>query len=112
MPFFFLKSKKSPPVMGAGYYGMLHIDERIEWPSPSGVPYAVIENRLTALKDEIHRVATQMARGVENNAAAIGRSGQSKQVDNTATEVVLKAYSERICEPIEQTARPDRAGTR
>src|SRR6185295_614718 len=59
--------------------------------------------RLSTLKDEIYRVATQMARGVDNNAAAIGRSGLSKQADASATERVLAAYGELVCEALEDT---------
>lgn len=101
MPYFFLVDAKKPPKQGAGYYGLLGEKDRVEWPAPSAVPYETIETRIAALKDEIHRVAQQMARGVENNAAAVGRSGASKIADNTATEVVLGAYAHHVCEFIE-----------
>lgn len=102
MPFFFVKDKRKPPTMGEGYYGVLGNEDRAEYLAPPGAHFAVLEARIAALKDEIHRVATQMARGVENNAAAVGRSGQSKLADNTATEVVLESMAHHVCEFIEK----------
>jgi hypothetical protein len=58
---------------------------------------------MARLKDELHRVTHQMAMGVENNAAAVGRSGASKQADNAATEIVLSAFGRVLREPVEQT---------
>jgi hypothetical protein len=42
-----------------------------------------------------------MAQGVNNNAAAVGRSGESKQADGAATEIVLRAFGSLVCEAIE-----------
>jgi hypothetical protein len=44
-----------------------------------------------------------MAMGVENNAAAVGRSALSKQSDNAATEIVLAALGARVRDPVERT---------
>jgi hypothetical protein len=52
------------------------------------------------LVEEIHRVADQMAAGISNNAAAIGRSGDSKEADMMATAVVLAALGDRVRKPI------------
>jgi hypothetical protein len=103
MPYFFLKNPKQPPIQGSGYYGILGAEDRVEWPAPSNVPYDVLERRIAALKDEIHRVAVQMSRGVDNNAAAVGRSGESKQADDSATEIVLEAYGRPVKDAYEET---------
>jgi hypothetical protein len=103
MPYFFLKNPKQPPTQGAGYYGILGHEDKVEWPSPSNVPYDVVEKRLAVLKDELHRVSIQMARGVDNNAAAVGRSGESKLADAAATEVVLEAYGREVREAFQAT---------
>jgi hypothetical protein len=103
MPYFFLRNPKQPPVQGSGYYGILGADDRVEWPAPSDVSYDVLERRIAALKDEIHRVAVQMSRGVDNNAAAVGRSGESKQADDSATEIVLEAYGRPVKDAYEET---------
>jgi hypothetical protein len=103
MPWFFLKDARKPPKMGTGYYGILGAEERIEWPAPPAAPFATIQDYNTKLKDELHRVVHQMQMGVENNAAAIGRSGQSKNADNAATEIVLAAMGRVVREPVEKT---------
>lgn len=102
MPWFFLKDVRKPPTMGTGYYGMLGTEERIEWPTPPSTPFDVIRETAKELVQELHRVAQQMALGVDNNATALGRSGDSKAADHESTEVVLKAYGKRMREPLER----------
>lgn len=103
MPWFFLKSAKKPPTMGAGYYGLLGLDEKIEWPAPPSAPFEVIRNNIADLVQEIHRVAEQMALAVDNSkAAAVGRSGESKAADHEATETVLRAYGQALRDPLER----------
>lgn len=102
MAWFFLKDAKKPPAMGAGYYGLLGVDERVEWPAPPSAPFDVIAENTRELVQELHRVAQQMALGVDNNASALGRSGDSKKADHEATEIVLKAYGQRMREPLER----------
>jgi hypothetical protein len=104
MPAFFLEDRKNPPAMGSGYYLMLGTEERVEWPAPPAQPFATIGEYLSALKDELYRVAQVMARGVDNSAAAVGRSGESKQADDRATEIVVGAYAARVRESLQQTA--------
>jgi len=43
-----------------------------------------------------------MAQGVDNNAAAVGRSAESKSADSGATEVCLKAYGAIVREAIDK----------
>lgn len=103
MPWFFLEDAKKPPRMGAGYFGILGHNDRAEWLAPPSVPFATIQEHNSTLKDEMHRVTHMMAMGVENNAAAIGRSGQSKMADNIATEIVLGAMGRYVREAVERT---------
>ena len=65
------------------------------WGEPLGMTVA------RRLKDEIYRVAQQMALGVENNAASVGRSAESKEVDSSSTETCLKAYASPVREAAE-----------
>ena len=91
------------PAQGAGYYLKMGVDEKVDYAAPPSAPFDTIQQYTQQLKDELHRVAQQMARGVENNAAAVGRSGQSKQSDEHGTEVVLKAYGRIVREAVERT---------
>jgi len=88
--------------MGVGFYILIGQNDSMEWAAPPAQPYDVVSAEVKAQKDEIYRVAQQMAQGVENNAAAIGRSGESKLADASATEVCLKAYGAVIREAIEK----------
>lgn len=97
-----LKDQRKLPRIGSDYYGILGIDEEIGYVAPPDAPFTMIQDYASKLKDELHRVSHQMAMGVENNAAAIGRSGQSKLADNTATEIVLGAFGRVVREAVEK----------
>lgn len=88
--------------MGVGYYIQIGKDDKVDYLSPPAQPYQVIAEEIKSQKDEIYRVSQQMAQGVENNAAAVGRSGDSKMADAGATEVCLKAYGSVVREAIEK----------
>lgn len=103
MPVFKLRDRTHPPKMGAGYYLMIGLEEGFEWTAPPASPFGAIQAEIAVQKDEIHRIVHQMAQGVENNAAAVGRSGLSKQVDADATIVMLKAIGAVIREAVERT---------
>jgi hypothetical protein len=96
MPVFFTADSKPIPTMGAGYYLQLGKDDRVEWPAPSSVPFDVIKGYVDTLKDELHRVATAMKQGVDNSAASMGRSGESKNADASDTEKVLRALGKLV----------------
>ena len=103
MPWFKLEDASRPPTMGAGYYGILGLKEDVTWPAPPAAPFATIQEYTAKLKDELHRVTHMMAMGADNNAAAIGRSGESKLADNLATEIVLGALGRHVREAAEKT---------
>lgn len=103
MPILNLTDRRKPPAMGSGYFLTLGKDETASYLAPPAQSFDVVSGYVATLKDEIHRIAQQMARGVENNAAAIGRSGLSKQTDNSNTEIILKAYGRLMREAIERT---------
>jgi hypothetical protein len=101
-PVFNLEDKDSPPVMSKGSGVMLGLAEKFGFMSPDVAPFDLISDRVASLKDEIYRVSNQMALGVNNNAAAMGRSGDSKQADAAATKVCLMAYADMVKDAIEE----------
>ncbi len=107
MPVFELKAdgegKPVPPRMGTGYFIMLAEGEKASWIAPPTEHLSIVAQRIDTLKDEIYRVANQMAQGVDNNAAAVGRSAKSKEVDASASEVLLGVYGALVREAAEQT---------
>lgn len=104
MPWFFLKNARKPPTMGTGYFGILGVDERIEYPNVPTAPFAVLSERGQSIVTELHRILEQMALSVDNNAAAaVGRSGESKSADAAATQIVLPAFGRFVRAPVEVT---------
>jgi hypothetical protein len=101
MPVFRMEDK--PPTMGAGYYIMIKPTESVEWTAPPTAHLGIAEQRVATRRDEIYRVANQLAQGVDNNAAAIGRSADSKLADAASTEVVLTIFGAFVREAIEKT---------
>jgi hypothetical protein len=86
---------------GAGYELVLGREDSWEWEAPPTGHFAALDTEIKAEKDEIFRIAHQMALGVENNAAAVGRSAESKASDMESTRVVLVAFSRIVKETIE-----------
>lgn len=90
-------------MVGNGYEIVIGKDDSWEWEAPPSTHFDALANETKTAKDEIFRIAHQMALGVENNAAAVGRSGMSKATDMENTRVVLGAYSRIVKETIEYT---------
>jgi hypothetical protein len=103
MPIFKTADIDRPPKMGTGYYLIVGAEDGLEWAAPPAQPFEVIATEVMTQKDEIYRVTNQMALGVENNAAAIGRSAQSKETDSSSTETCLRAYAAPVREAAELT---------
>lgn len=104
MPVFKVKdvAKFKANQVGAGYGFVIGPEESIEFAAPSAAPFDALRDEIKAHKDEIYRVAEALALGVENNAAAVGRSAESKQSDAEATRVVLLAFARHTKETIER----------
>lgn len=86
----------NPQRMGAGYFLKLGLEEKASWIAPPSAHFAAMTEEVRNQKDEIFRLVTQMSLGVDNNAAAIGRSAESKMADAEAIQVVLRAYANKI----------------
>jgi hypothetical protein len=90
-------------INGPGYEVILHREDKAQWSAPPSEHFAALDVEIKAEKDEIFRVAHQMALGVENNAAAVGRSADSKASDMESTRVALVAFSRQVKETIKVT---------
>lgn len=105
MPVFTLKQDDKgnfrAPKMGAGYGVYIGTGDTVTWLAPPSDHYVALASEISSHKDEIYRIAQQMALGVENNAAAVGRSGDSKAEDAKSTKVVLLAFSRIVKETLE-----------
>ncbi|UOF77382.1 portal protein [Caudoviricetes sp.] len=86
---------------GAGYAIYLYKDESWEWEAPPADHFAALDVEIKSHKDEIFRIAHQMALGVDNNSSAVGRTAESKSADAQSTRVILTAYGRVVKETIE-----------
>jgi len=94
----------NPPAMdGEGRFIYCHPDETLEWPTPPTEVLTYIQSDVKTLKDELFRITHQMASGVENNAASVGRSGLSKRADQDPTNTMLRRYGKMVRDAVEQT---------
>lgn len=91
----------SKAVHGPGHAIVLGLGESWQWEAPPTAHFAALDTEIKAHKDEIFRTAHQMALGVDNNAAAIGRTAESKAADVESTRVILTAYAAVVKEAIE-----------
>lgn len=104
MAVFKAKDEGSRPITttGAGYIQTIDVAESFEWVAPTGAAFEVLAAQISTQKDEIYRIAQQMASSVNNNATSLNRSGESKQADSAATEICLHAYSTHVKGSIEE----------
>lgn len=84
--------------IGQGHVVQLGDKDRLEYIGPDSGPYTVAQADLAILRDEMHRVVHQMAMSVDNSAAALQRSAESKQVDQSSTCVVLREFGKIVRE--------------
>lgn len=92
-----------PPKMGAGYYLIIGANDKMTWAAPPAESFNVVRAETSSQKDEIFRMVHQMALGVENNAASVGRSGDSKLADAEAIRVILTSLGSLMRNAIEKT---------
>lgn len=83
---------------GQGFIQQRGSEDRAEWVGPPTEGFAHAMSSCNNLRDEMHRVTHQMALSVDNSAAALGRSADSKEEDRAAQSIVLRALSEIIRE--------------
>ena len=89
-------------ISNCGFGVKIGQDEKFAPQSPSHDPFTSIQNRINDKKDEIHRLALQMALAIKNTASAIRRSGESKAQDVQATEIILHSYAAIVKEHVEE----------
>jgi hypothetical protein len=83
---------------GQGRIARFGAKDDLRYVGPDTSAYKVAMEDLAGLRDEMHRVVHHMALSVENSAAALQRSAESKQVDQSATAVVLRALGQIVRE--------------
>lgn len=104
MPVFKTDDDEKPPIMGTGYYVQIGKDESYEWAAPPTAHLDVTSKEKDSAREEIYRITHQLALSVDNTkAAAVGRSGESKEMDALATRVVLNAFGACVKSAVEKS---------
>lgn len=102
MPIFNLEDQDSKITLAPGLGIKLGLNEKGAYMAPPSDHFEALANEIASEKDEIFRIAHQMALGVDNNAAAVGRSGDSKRADAEATKIALLTIARLAKEAIEK----------
>lgn len=77
-------------------------EDDVKWIAPPSEAFDQIAKRIASFKDEIHRLALQMALAVDNSPGTLKRSGESKAKDAEATEIILYSYALIVKEFVEK----------
>jgi hypothetical protein len=92
---------------GQGFVQTRGKDDRAEFVGPDSAPFSEARKSCDDLRTEIHRVTHQMALAVDNSAAALRRSADSKGQDKASAMVVFEAlgqlarkFAEDICDMV------------
>lgn len=86
---------------GQGFVQKLGHQDDARFVGPPSEPFDHAMKSCNNLRDEMHRVTHQMALSVDNSAAALKRSGDSKAQDKAATAVILTALGQLVREHAE-----------
>ena len=79
---------------GQGYVQIRGADDKAAFVGPDSGPFAEARQSCDDLRTEIHRVTHQMALAVDNSAAALRRSADSKGQDKASAVVVFEALGQ------------------
>lgn len=92
---------------GQGFVQTRGDKDRAEFVGPDSAPFSEARKSCDDLRTEIHRVTHQMALAVDNSAAALRRSADSKGQDKASAVVVFEAlgqlarkFAEDICDMV------------
>jgi len=81
---------------GQGFVQTLGAEDKAEFVGPDSAPFDHALTSCRDVRDEMHRVTHQMKLAVDNTAAALTRSGESKAQDKASEQVVL-TYLGLLC---------------
>jgi hypothetical protein len=98
-------AKQFNQAVGESYFIQLDPEDEFTWSEPAGTALKASMDRRESLKDEMFRIAHQMAQSVQSNAETAARSGESKRRDRTPTEIVLDALGDLARQHAREVAR-------
>jgi hypothetical protein len=105
MPWIKRKWGGDAPQVGSGYYLELEHEDDFGWTEPQGNSFAVLRDDAKDLKEEIYRVVHQMALAADNDSSRMRASGESKQSDWQASDVVMSGYADLVRQAMREVVR-------
>lgn len=99
------KWDEGSPIIGPGYYLHIPPEGDIGYAEPSGAQFEALAKDVERRREELHRVVQLMAVGAGSNVNRARMSGESKEKDWKAVDIVLHSYAELTKAAIEQTAQ-------
>ena len=97
-PLLVIKSKggTDSPVLGSGYFLQVGENDDAKYVEPSGSNYQILAEDVVRLREELYRTVQQLAQAADSDATRTRMSGESKQADWQAEEIILAAYAARV----------------
>lgn len=96
-------TEQRPPSLSLGQALIINRDEDLEWMVPPSDSFEVQLAMIKRTQQELYRICNAQALGVDNQAAAIGRSGMSKAVDVAINETGLQRFGSIVRLAVERT---------
>ena len=94
------KSGAAPDGLGHGHFLQLRRDEHGEdsaaFVAPTGTAFEYLKEDIKDWREEVYRVLQQMAMAADSDSTRMSQSGESKNADWRATEVLLSAYAAQL----------------
>jgi len=89
---FNIANDSDPPMIKRGFAITIGHDDKFSFVEPSGVSLEAMSKAIESKKNEIYRIAQQIAMSADATASAVGRSGLSKMQDAEASNSCLRDY--------------------
>lgn len=81
------------PTLGAGYFLKTSANGSVQYVEPGGASAVQLADRVTHAREDLYRVVHQLAQAADSNATRAKMSGESKQSDWQAEQIILAAYA-------------------
>lgn|GEM_PF-5249397 len=102
-------AEKGIGALGHGHFMKTERDkngrDEVYFVAPSGVAFEHLEKQVERLRDDLHRVVSQMAQAASSDSTRARMSGESKNADWRAAEVMLAAFAGLVLDAMRDVLR-------
>jgi hypothetical protein len=94
------------PELGHGHYLKLDApDDEASYVSPTGIAFEYLEHDVEHTREDLYRVLQAMALSADSDSQKARLSGESKDQDWKATQILLAAYHDHVTSAMTETAK-------